>query len=55
MFWLYILIGVLVVVVGGGFIVCNLSEIEVDEDETMSHISFGNFILRKFDNFDNDF
>jgi hypothetical protein len=28
---------------------------EVDEDETMSHISFGNFILRKFDNFDNDF
>lgn len=51
MFWLYILIGVLVVVV---FIVCNLSEIEVDEDETMSHISFGNFILRKFDNFDED-
>ena len=55
MFWLYILIGVLVVVVGGGFIVCNLLEFEVYEDETMSHISFGNFILRKFDNFDDDF
>lgn len=57
MFWFYFLFGVLVVLLGGGFIiVCYLFAFgDVDEDETMSHISFGNFILRKFDNFDDDF
>ena len=49
MFWLYILIGVLVVVVGGGFIVCILSVFEVEEDFPRDKI--GNIIFDKINDY----
>ena len=48
MFWLYILIGVLVVVVGGGFIVCNM-KFEVDED--FPRDKNGNIIFDKINDY----
>ena len=47
MFWLCFLFGVLVVLLGGGFIVCILSVFEVEEDFPRDKI--GNIILRKSD------